>query len=99
MEDEKKEEKGLGELLEEAADYAEEVVQLAIEKKAPVLASVAVGMNDAFMFAAQMAGGNEVSPYSAAKLGSVVASARAHEVVDRIICDVPDNEAEGCADK
>lgn len=99
MEDEKKEEKGLGELLEEAARCAEEVVQQAIGKHEPVSASVAVGMKTAFEFAARMDVGDGVPPEVYAKLGAVLASTRAMEVVDRIFGDVFDKVENGSSDE
>lgn len=99
MEDEKKEEKGLGELLEEAARCAEEIVQQAIGKNAPVFASVAVGMKTAFEFAARMAVGDDVPPEVSAKLGAVLASARAGEIIDRIFGDIFDKEENGSSDE
>ena len=99
MEDEKKEEKGLGELLEEAARCAEEVVQTSIGEHAPVPASVAVGMKTAFDFAARMAVGDDVPPDVAAMVGVLLASIRAEEIVDRILSEADKKEAEGPADK
>ncbi len=99
MEDEKKEEKGLGELLEEAARCAEDVVQTSIGEHAPVSASVAVGMKTAFEFAARMAVGDDVPPNVAARVGAMLASARAMEVVDRIFGDVFDKEENGSSDE
>ena len=99
MEDEKKEEKGLGELLEEAARCAEEVVQTSIGKHEPVFASVAVGMKTAFEFAALMDVGDDVPPEVYAKLGALLASTRAGEVVDRIFGDVFDKEENGSSDE